>query len=47
MKQNNYYLIYGILLCTFLYITGHRDLSVGNFFSSGKWGPKGHSSYHK
>jgi hypothetical protein len=46
MKQN-YYLIYGLLLCIFLLFTGYRDISLGSLFSSSKWGPKGHNAHHK
>ncbi|MBK8394210.1 MAG: hypothetical protein IPL26_03065 [Leptospiraceae bacterium] len=47
MKTYNQYLIFGIVIIMFLLFTGYRDLSLGSFFHSGKWGPKGHNTHHK
>ncbi|HRG46054.1 MAG TPA: hypothetical protein PLX69_13885 [Leptospiraceae bacterium] len=42
------FLIYGIVVCVYLIVTGITQWSCSGMLSSaGKWGPKGHSSYHK
>jgi hypothetical protein len=43
-----HFIAYGILICLYLVITGITQWSFSGMFSSAaKWGPKGHSSYHK
>ncbi len=41
------FIIYGTLIClVFLYAT-RIGWTVADSLASGKWGPQGHSAYHK
>ncbi len=41
------YVIYGILLCLLLAYSNHYGWKITDAMASGKWGPRGKSTYHK
>jgi hypothetical protein len=43
------FLIYGASICAFFAYASYRGWSVtwADVFRAGKWGPRGHSAYHK
>jgi len=45
MKQA--FLIYGTIICLVFAYATHSGWTVTDSLTSGKWGPQGHSAYHK
>lgn len=41
------FIAYGLGLCILLAYANYNGWDIADSFSSGKWGPKGHSAYHK
>lgn len=45
--MNKKYLIYGISICLLFSYASYAGWNVAESLKSGKWNPKGRSSYHK
>ena len=41
------YIAYGILIATLFVVAGTRGFAVTSLMHGAKWGPQGHSQYHK
>ena len=41
------FIVYGIVVCILFLAAGTRGYVISSMTQSAKWGPQGHSMYHK
>lgn len=41
------YIVFGIIVCALFFAAGTKGFAIFSMTQSGKWGPAGHSQYHK
>lgn len=41
------FIVYGIVICFLFFAAGTRGYVISSMMQAAKWGPQGHSMYHK